>query len=218
MSSYKTVRIYHAVDNSTEFLDSLKKFDKYYFPFNEENYQTFIDDMKNQDEKSLFIFAGHGYSDGLYRPSNNRDPEVDYRMLDPTHANICFQDHDVLLLSCRSEQFIKKLSGYNSIIGFGNIISSKMELEQANENSDSKIVLDENDIDIFNSSFLEAISSSLDLLIKEKVIFSKLNIWIEYFINKAISRILTDKTILNRKEISKQLFRFRNEMRILRGF
>ena len=52
--------------------------------------------------------------------------------LDATGGNHYLEGHDVVLLSCRSNEFIKKIHTASSLIGFGNIISSIQELEIPN--------------------------------------------------------------------------------------
>ncbi|KKX46910.1 hypothetical protein [Sphingobacterium sp. IITKGP-BTPF85] len=217
MNKYSVIRVYHAVDPTTTFLQSLENLGENYTSFNEEDNTFFERDVKNYDEKSLIIFAGHGFSDGLYRPSNERNESEDYLMMNATTANICFQNHDVILLACRSNEFIKKLSTYNNIIGFGNIISSIEEVDSHNRNNEIKLILSNTDISLFNESYVKAIYQTLLLLQGNKIDFSKAPYYIEFYINKIINNILKDNNIDNRKEIARQLFRFRNEILLLKN-
>lgn len=218
MFEYNTIRVYHAYDNSTLFLTKLSELGQNYIQFDEANPNFFVDDIKNYDDKSLIIFAGHGFSDGLYQPCEHRDEEVEYLLMNAEIANFCFQHHDVILLSCRSNQFIKKLGTYSNIIGFGNILSSMEEIELFNKDANSKIHMSQEDVIMFNAIYTSAILKTVELLQSYKIPFDKTVIYIRYFVNQDINQILLDDKISNKREIARQLFKFRNEIVILKGY
>ncbi|WP_185212829.1 hypothetical protein [Sphingobacterium mizutaii] len=217
MNNYKIIKIYHAIDPTTMFLKPLEHLGESYSPFDQDTPNYFIQDVKNFDENSLIIFAGHGFSDGLYRPSDVRRDDENYLMMDAIQANICFKDHDVILLACRSEQFIRKLSTFNKIIGFGNIISSQDEIVTYNSKNSEKIIMSDEDLDIFNQSYTDSFCKVISLVQSHRIDFLEIPLYINYFINKKINSILKNKGLNNRREIARQLFRFRNEMRLLKG-
>lgn len=218
MTKYHAIKVYHAVDPTTEFLRSLEELGDCYVAFDEKNSNHFVQDVKNYDERSLIIFAGHGFSEGLYRPANLRRDDENYLMMNATTANICFQDHDVMLLACRSEQFIKKLSTFNHVIGFGNIISSQDEVKIYNSKNEKQITLTDEDLDIFNQAYTDSVCKTVSLIQSQKINFLQIPTYLSFFINTKINNILKVKTIQNRKEIARQLFRFRNEMLLIKGY
>lgn len=213
MNNYKDVLIIHPIDQSTTFLAEFEKhFKKNYCSF--DNDKTKITQVKNKlgdlETKSLIIYIGHGSSSGLYEP--NEEGDYDKYFLDVNWGNHFFEDHDVILLSCKSSEFIQKLYNCKNIIGFGNIVSSFTEVKISNEKTGIKKNLIPEDVDYFNNCYVSSIIKSLKLLISDKIKFNQMSVFIEYFINKEINNVLKNKSIENNVEIARLLFEFRNEM------
>lgn len=213
MNNYKDILIIHPVDQSTKFLEEFENyFEKNYYGF--DNDKIKITQVKNKlgdlETKSLILYIGHGSSSGLYEP--NEEGNYDKYFLDVNWGNHFFEDHDVILLSCKSSEFIQKLYNCKNIIGFGNIVSSTKEVEMHNEKAEVKKNLSEIDINLFNKSYVNSIIISFQLLINNKIRFNQIPNYVEFFINKEINNILKEKSNKNRFEISKLLFDFRNEM------
>jgi hypothetical protein len=213
MNNYNDILIIHPVDQSTQFLSEFKNhFEEYYYCF--DNQKNQINNIKirlgNLQEKNLIIYIGHGSSSGLYEP----DEEGDYNnyFLDVNWGNNYFQDQDIILLSCNSSEFIKKLHLCSNSIGFGNIMSSIKELNIHNNTATKKKILTEKDIDSFNKFYVHSIIKSVKLLIDNKIRFDQIPKYIEFYINKNINSVLKNKSIENRIEIARLLFEFRNEM------
>ena len=72
--------------------------------------------------------------------------------------------------------------------------------------------IDEEDIKRYNQCYTNSIIKALKLLFHEKITFSQLAKYIEFFLNKEIILILEDKGKENRKDLAELLFEFRNEM------
>jgi hypothetical protein len=213
MNNYKTIIILHALDSSTHFLSEFKEeFNSYYHVFTTNRAsisqaKTLIGDLK---PKSLIVFLGHGSSSGLYEPDSSDDYENYF--LDATWGNHYFDDHDVFLLSCRSNEYIKKLYKTNFSVGFGNIISSKIEVDLHNKNSDEKKTLNEDEINQFNSIYVRSSIKIIKRLVENKINFHDIPKYFRFYLNKEINIILLNKENNNRIELSRLLFEFRNEI------
>lgn len=210
---YKKICIVHALDDSTEFLSSIGNLvpEEYIIAEPEdEAIKELLDYLKLLEQTSLIIFLGHGHSSGLY--CSHAHIAGRRTMVNGTVGNNIFKNHDVLLLSCKSSEFIQQLTTCRSIIGFGNILSSLEEVENEERNVGKSRVLSEADISSFNHYYVDAIIKSLDLLIKNKINFKSLPKWISYFINKSINIVLREKEKDNRKDVARLLFDFRNEI------
>lgn len=213
-SGYKNIVLIHSIDDSTAFLNCFKELapDGYLLVEpNDESIHNVIEKVKSIQPLSLIIFLGHGHSFGLSSPKSETYKER--IIINAVIGNNIFNKHDVLLLSCKSAEFIKHLNTYNSIIGFGNIISSLKEVTDEADYVTGKFRdLSADDIDYFNQSYVKAIMTSLTLLINMKITFGGLPQWISYFINKEINLVLRQRDKHNRIEIATLLFEFRNEM------
>lgn len=213
MSSYKKVLILHAIDNSTAFLSVFKEeFKELYFPFDscEDSINKAKGLIGDLEPKSLIIYLGHGSSLGLYEPDESHTYEKYF--LDATWGNHYFDEHDIFLLSCKSKDYVKKIYKSNFSLGFGNIISSKFELDKHNEQNDVKLVLDEIDISKFNNIYINSSIMVIKKLIKDEINFFDIPKYLRFLINKEINNLLLDKNNKKRIYISKLLFNFRNEV------
>jgi len=211
MNSYDKILILHALDSSTSFLSTFAQFRDLYFSF--DSNQISIDKAKellaDLNPKSLIIYLGHGSSSGLYEPNDSHIYEKYF--LDATWGNLFFEDHDIFLLSCKSNEYIKKIYKANSSIGFGNIISSKFELDSHNQNNHVKIELTQNDIDKFNEIYVRSSIKVIRKLINNEIFFFDVPKYLRFMINAEINQLLLDKNNSHRHLFSKLLFDFRNE-------
>lgn len=212
MNKYDNILILHALDSSTNFLSVFKdEFKDIYFSFNSE--QKSIDSAKSLlgdlEPKSLLIYLGHGSSSGLYEPDDSHTYEKYF--LDATWGNHFFDEHDIFLLSCKSNEYIKKIYKSNSSIGFGNIISSKFELDQRNESNAVKIPLKQSDIDRFNEIYVNSAIKVIKKLVNNEIYFFDVPKYLRFMINADINQLLLDKNNTNRLHFTKLLFDFRNE-------
>lgn len=212
MNKYKKILILHALDKSTAFLCLFRdEFNDFYFSF--DSSQESIDNAKGLlgelEPKSLIIFLGHGSSTGLYVPNDNNIYEKYF--LDATWGNHFFDEHDILLLSCKSNDYIKKIYKSNSSLGFGNIISSKLELDKYNEEHDKKLLLEESDINRFNEIYVNSALKVIKKLINNEIYFFDVPKYFRFNINAEINQILLNKTYKKRLHMTKLLFDFRNE-------
>lgn len=213
MNDYKGILILHAVDNSTLFLKSFEKeFSNYYYSFDSTkesilNAKNLLGDL---DSKSLIIYLGHGSSSGLYEPDENHMYEKFF--LDVTWGNHYFEGHDILLLSCKSNDYISKVYTPNFSLGFGNIISSSEELKIHNEKNDIKKNLSVDELNLFNRVYIEISIKVIKSLINNIISFDNIPKHFSFLINQEINKILLDKENENRVELSRMLFEFRNEI------
>lgn len=215
MNNYKNIIIIHAVDNSTTFLSKFKEeFGVIYNSFNsdEKSIHKAKELIGDLEPKSLIIYLGHGSSTGLYLP----DDTYEYKeyFLNATWANYYFDEHDIFLLTCKSNEFIKKIYKPNYSLGFGNIISSKTELEIHNEKNEIKKNIDVSDINRFNQIYVESSITILKLLISGKIRFIDVPKYLRFQLNKEINRILLNKENKNRIELARLVFELRNQILI----
>lgn len=211
--------IFHSLDETTEFLKVFQEqFQNNYHIIepSEESIKKNLDLIKFLPEDSNIVFLGHGHSIGFYSPeSQNFDKKI---IIDTNIGNEIFLNKNILFLSCNSNQYIRKLKGFNKIIGFGNILSSTTEV--ANEAINFTGVfrnLSKKDIDYFNNCYSFSVITALKKLNLNKIKFNEITTIIEFQINKKINDILLNKSISNRIEISKLLFEFRNEMLLIKN-
>lgn len=204
MTENNNFLIIHSLDNTTKFLLPFQENFPYSYIALENNDERSKYDITNkislQEEDSTIVFLGHGTTLGLFAPEENL-------FIDRGIGDSIFSNKNILLLSCKSNQFIKTLNTYKQAIGFGNIRSSKEEIPY-----EDKCKLTEDDIERFNNTYVNAIIKSLEILLAGKISFSELPKRIEFYINKEINDILLDKDKKNRRELSKLLFEFKNEM------
>lgn len=204
----------HALDETTKFLSIFKeKIDNNFLIFlpNEESEKEVSDTLQDLSNVSTILFLGHGHSTGLYTPEIDKIyPKKIF--INKENGDIIFKNKNVLLLSCNSNQFISRLTTFNEIIGFGNIISSEEEIAIEADSTGIWRKLDKEDIDLFNCMYCDAVIKSLLLFKNETIMFNKIPQYIEFFINKEINNILRQKDKKNRTEVARLLFEFRNEM------
>jgi len=213
MSNYNKILILHALDSSTAFLSVFKdEFEDMYFSFDSSkdsinNAKTLLGDLL---PKSLVIYLGHGSSSGLYEPDESHTYEKYF--IDATWGNHYFDEHDIFLLSCKSKDYVKKIYKSNSSLGFGNIISSKFELDKHNKQNDAELSLTESDISKFNDIYINSSIIVIRKLINDKINFFDIPKHLRFLINKEINNLLLDKNDKKRIQMSKLLFDFRNEL------
>lgn len=212
MNNYNSVLILHALDKSTSFLSVFRdEFKDLYFSFdsNKESIDQAKLSLGNLEPKSLIIYLGHGSSSGLYEPDESHAYEKYF--LDAAWGNYYFEDHDVFILSCKSNDYVKQLYKPSSLIGFGNIISSKYELDRYNEVSKIKLCLEEKDINRFNEMYVNSSLKIIRLLLNNEICFFDVPKYLRFMINKEINQLLLDKSNIKRIDMAKLLFDFRNE-------
>ena len=205
------ILIVHALDESTEFLSVFKEaFEEHYFAITS-NEREEIDKVhskiKELNEDDIFIFLGHGTSYGLFAPSS-----TDIKIFDKNSADEMFESKNIVLLSCKSSDFIGELSTYKRIIGFADIPSSMNEINAERNIVGNQRNVNEEDIKRYNKCYTNSIIKALKLLFNNKITFSELAKYIEFFLNKGIISILEDKGKENQKDLAELLFEFRNEI------
>lgn len=213
LEPYKSICCIHSLDQSTKFLESFKDIvpDSYIvIDTSEDSLQNVIEKVKSLEPISLILFLGHGHSRGIYCPvleGLEKRIFIDIKM-----GEEMFRNHDLILLSCKSADFIQSLSSYNGAIGFGNIISSPEESSAEAEYTGKYRDLAEDDIHYFNNSYVNAIAKCFKFLIQGNILFREMPDYISFYINKEINLILRQKNKANKTEVATLLFEFRNDM------
>ena len=157
------ILIVHALDESTEFLSVFKEaFEEHYFAITS-NEREEIDKVhskiKELNEDDIFIFLGHGTSYGLFAPSS-----TDIKIFDKNSADEMFESKNIVLLSCKSSDFIGELSTYKRIIGFADIPSSMNEINAERNIVGNQRNVNEEDIKRYNKCYTNSIIKALKLL------------------------------------------------------
>ena len=214
-NTYSNIICLHPKDKSTDFLKYLGEiFGSNYriIEDNKESHKEILLLIESFTAKSLVVFLGHGHSHSL--SSANTENFQSQIFIDALNANKLFKNHDVLLLACRSSEFIGKINLINSsLIGFGNILSSTDEVAlEAEYETGIYRNLEQEDINFFNETYVDAISKTFILLFNNKIKFNQMPRFISYFLNKSINIILRETNKKNRVDVAKLLFEFRNEM------
>lgn len=209
----------HALDETTSFLSIFQEhFQSNFFIIepNKDSVDNSIKYLQEIPKHSIVVFLGHGHSTGLYTPESDNFEK--YTFVDNSNGNDLFANKKVILLSCRSSEFISRINLSNQIIGFGNILSSVEELGvEASLETGYYRDLSADDINYFNSSYCFAIIIALKLFKSGNYLFNDIPVLIEFLVNKKINETLLNKTISNRVEIARLLFEFRNEMLFLKN-
>lgn len=203
-----------ALDDSTSFLSVFQKeFQEDFFVIepNKESVSNSIKFLQEIPKNSTVVFLGHGHSTGLYTPESNVFEK--YTFVNESIGNDLFINKKVILLSCRSNEFIRMITSAEEIIGFGNILSSPEEMIiEADLETGHFRDLSNVDINYFNNSYCNAIINALHNYKKCTYNFKQLPTLIEFYLNQKINETLLEKSTKNRVEIAKLLFEFRNEM------
>lgn len=203
-----------ALDDSTSFLSVFQKeFQEDFFVIepNKESVDNSIKFLQKIPENSTVVFLGHGHSTGLYTPESNIFKK--YTFVDESIGNDLFVNKKVILLSCRSSEFISRIISAEETIGFGNILSSPEELRiEAELETGHYRNLSKDDIHYFNISYCFAIIKALLNYKTGLYHFKHIPILIEFYLNQKINETLLRKSTVNRVEIAKLLFEFRNEI------
>ncbi len=209
----------HALDETTSFLSVFQEhFQSNFFLIepNKDSVDNSIKYIQEIPEHSTVVFLGHGHSTGLYTPEVNGFEK--YTFIDKLNGNELFVNKKVILLSCRSNEFISKINSANQIIGFGNILSSPEELRvEADLETGHYRNISKDDISYFNSSYCSAIINAIYNYKSGSYNFRQIPHLVEFYINQKINETLLRKDIKNRVEIARLLFEFRNEMLFLKN-
>lgn len=204
----KKICIIHPVDATTDFLSEIyKNIDESKISIlrieKKEEHFSFYDCIPLEN---TVLFLGHGTSDSL-----NGASTLDFEgiFMSENQLNV-FENKDIILFSCRSNQYIKKFyqsANLKNGIGFPNMITDYTEISQYD--TDRAEGLTSEDIEEFKKALVEIMAGS----IRD---FIELNLNIYQLYNRIILR--TNKIILNYFKINnseplgKMLLDLRNGM------
>ncbi|EPH06895.1 hypothetical protein HMPREF9713_03443 [Myroides odoratimimus CCUG 12700] len=212
------IYIVHALDDSTKFLNVFESFfkDNYYvLSSSKESLDLILEGISTLSDNALVVFLGHGFYGGLHVIDDEGHNNI---FISKTNCNEVFNNKRVLLLSCDSNQFIEKIEQANEAIGFGYILSSIEEKQVRIDNYNEYYgEIAEVDINQFNNIYCNSVIESIKLYLNNSIEFGKIPIYIEFYINKAIMETLEQKDNPVRKDLTRLLFMFRDEMRYLKN-
>lgn len=192
----KKIHIIHPKDESTDFLNSITEYikSKTSVEINllrletKEEHSVFFELVHSINNDELILFFGHGTSSCLSGAITNvfEAPEFITEM----QLKI-FENKNVLILSCRSNQYLKsyfKECNLNSAIGFPNLITEYSEIEHHDEAERFDDISLE-DIELFKTAIVEIVMFSLEDFIINDLSFHQFFNRLKLRINKRIIKL-----------------------------
>lgn len=168
--------------------------------FTKESHLDCVQELKDAKKDQLIIFLGHGASNCLCGSTNG---EFSYHDFILEEALNIFENQRVVLISCRSEEYLKKYHVGARIIasiGFGDLPTETEEIDTLQRISAIYDQVNQKILDRFKSSLNEVISASIIDGIEKQMSFMELYNRIRLRINKKISEVLiVNKSLENRK-------------------
>ncbi|RWY47477.1 hypothetical protein [Mucilaginibacter gilvus] len=192
MQAYKTVLIF-PIDDSVEFLrpivDFLLKTFENIIQF-EPAYGKYLE---IDDEIQLVIFIGHGTSSVLC--GNLLQDGEKYKFLDIINASVLFADLSIMLLSCRSIDFIKNVRhnvALKSFLGFGDMPTDWNHIAYLRD-LDSEYLkgFEEEHLEYYKNILVKAFINGLTLY-SINYNFRAMYLGMQQVINAAMSEVIID--------------------------
>lgn len=212
----KVICIY-PFDKSTTFLlpiykvlSSVSKFKGLAFDTTNENCKKIIySEIESSTENDLIIFLGHGCSLGLYGSPKNGELELIF-----DNKNSLLNNKKLLLLSCRSSEFMESLISHS--IGFGNIPTDYQEIceDEIIGCSNFSFSINQTMIEQYKKSLVQSMCKTIQYINWESFCLNNLYNLIKLFINKEIQAVLENYQISERRFIADMLYDLKTNMRL----
>ncbi|RIJ48700.1 hypothetical protein D1614_09205 [Maribellus luteus] len=169
----KLLHIIHPKDNSTDFLEEIHTYlsEKYEERIHvsrlhtREDHNYIFKQMRQMPTDTLYLFFGHGTSTCL---SGAITRDFEYPQYISDEQLQVFEGKNVVLLSCRSDQYLQKYfkqCNLKSAIGFPNMITDDIETEYPEPESFEEKVTSE-DILAYRKILVDVMKYSLDDYLK----------------------------------------------------
>ena len=198
------VQIIFPKDDTTDFLnDIVNEINKYgecvvHRLETSKDHDEIFGIIRDVDDSDLVLFLGHGTSNalsGAFTPSTQFGPLIKDLQLK------LFQRKRVILLSCRSSEYLIKYGKeckLKSAIGFPNLITDWLDVEYP-ENPKEVEGISKTDVDYFRKAIIRIISKSLSDYLKSDLSFYGLHNRIKQRASVELSVLY--KNSFNSKEI-----------------
>jgi hypothetical protein len=210
--SNKKIHIIHPKDDSTDFLEGIYK-DVCPLPeiettilriISQDEYFAFFKMIPTLPNNELVLFLGHGTSTALSGP-RTRDFEIE-TLIGQSELKI-FDHKNVVLLSCRSNQFLKsffKERNLRSAIGFPNLITDFAEVEH-HDNPERLQNITQEDIELFKTNLVEIIKYSLEDYVNNELNIFQFYNRIKLRINKRVIKLYKENPKNGKLPLGKML-------------
>lgn len=164
----------------------------------------------NSHQKATLIFLGHGFSEGLYGGCYVADGKQ--ILITKDIAIKSFRNRKVILLCCRSSEFIIKIENtFEVAIGFGNIKTSKEDLTSK---ADKEKFKDYKILELFRKNLVDLFANSIVEATRSNYSFYQFYKGLKLRMNKAICNYSLSKD-LNENLAGQLLFELKREMLII---
>lgn len=189
----KKIHIIHPKDSTTDFLNSITEHisKKTEVEINllrltsREDHSNFFESIHSIDKNELILFLGHGTSTGLSGAITKEFENTEF--ITEKQLKI-FKDKNVMILSCRSNQYLKSYFTECSIetaIGFPNLITDAAEIEHHDDPERLDDVSGE-DIELFKEAIVDVVKFSLEDYVNNNLSINQFYNRIKLRINKRI--------------------------------
>ena len=228
----------HPHDRSTKFLskinsclrDNTRVVTKYIKVHpNDKSHEHAISKIQNESSKNTILVMSHGMSDAIHGAKGDKyefsgedlfheHPDKYYykkSFIDVNNISI-FKDKKVICLSCNSNQKIAKNAIENGclvFIGFGNIPSSVVELEDYGMNSKQGLSA-KSVVQRFKTELNFIIKKTLEISIEKNYTFKSLVALIKFISQQRISLLAEDKRYRERYAVIELLYNFKQEVKL----
>lgn len=175
------IYIIHPVDETTDFLEEItnhlaettKVRLTIYRVKDIQEHKAIFETINEIPETCPILFLGHGNSDSL---SGARRTASDYGSLIYQDQIDCFKDRHLLLLSCRSAEYLQtfgRKAGIKAGIGFPNLVTHKEDLLYS-QNYEREKQITEYEISLFRQIIVDTIMYSLEDFVNDSLSFFQL--------------------------------------------
>ncbi len=216
------ILIIHPKDKTTDFLEFIsnsllentnRKLILFRIEGNKSSHEECIELIEKLPDETLTIFLGHGGSDYLCG-TNTRDFTLE-KFIEGDMLNV-FERKKLLLISCRSEEYLKKYStscGIIASIGFGDLPSEPAEIEHLQRFSGEYDNINQMILDNYKKLLTQIITEALIDSLNGNFSFMQLFNRIKLRVNRSMSRIILERNSNENKKLATLLFILKNELR-----
>jgi hypothetical protein len=222
MMANKIIIIY-PIDPTTDFLNQVVKSVQESFPENTYlirpglNFDlTFLPDeiAKMYTSKDLIIFLGHGNSSYLFGSTDKEGKKT--RLLERNDIYRIFENKNLILFSCYSNELLRKPNQIREYIGFGNMPTDWNEIIAERDLVDLNYLkgLSENSLNGFKSFLVQMMCTALKKTFKNPNYMREIYLELRLELNKYLLRIpgLKSLSLEERTELFKLIQQTKREI------
>ncbi|WP_432671109.1 hypothetical protein [Flavobacterium sp. SM2513] len=179
-------------------------------PSNEE-LSKIIDEYENVE---TVIFMGHGSRSSLHGGTSNENEQ--HELFNFKNASRFLTNKNFICLSCWSVHFVYGLEGIKSSISFGNLPTTWKDITEARSISKNAYQnYTEKSIEIYQYELVNAFALGLKNGLGSSVSLKNIYNFIKLLINKAISKLVKEKSNLDQLLAARQLYILKLQMNLI---